>query len=135
MKSKTITLFLVSFFALSSCEEALECAFGLDPEINENSVAPAQLDQEYFQIITGEVDNDPNDNAYDYFFEIYGDLPPGIDVLFFARRIELVGRPQEVGTFNFRVYLYVESFDNGFFDASPTCSDEVSKNFSLVVTE
>ncbi|ARV08838.1 hypothetical protein BTO05_03980 [Winogradskyella sp. PC-19] len=135
MKSKLYLPLLLSFFVLTSCEEFLECAFDIDPEINENTIASATLGEEYFQIITAEVDNAANDNAFDYFFEIYGDIPEGIDIIYFARRIEFIGRPLETGTFNFRVYLYVESFRDGYFDSSPTCSDDVSKDFSLVVVE
>ncbi|MFD1064271.1 hypothetical protein ACFQ1Q_13530 [Winogradskyella litorisediminis] len=137
MKSNYIKLVLLLLITVFSCDNALECAFGIDPEINENSVANAQLDQEYFQLITAEVDNAANDNAYDYFFRIEGDIPAGIDIFFYPREIEFSGRPIETGRFNFRVFLSVERFDfeTGFYDRSPTCSNEVSKNFTIEVFE
>ncbi|RNC87030.1 MAG: hypothetical protein ED556_06300 [Winogradskyella sp.] len=135
MKSKTTLFFLLTFFTLSSCDEALECVFGVNPEINESVISSGFLDEPYQQRITAEVDNDANDNSYDYFFEVFGDLPAGIEVLFFPREIRLIGRPEEAGSFDFTVYLSVESFQDGFFDASPTCDDVVSKDFTLFVNE
>jgi len=100
-------------------------------------VAQARLDQNYFQLITAEVDNAANDNAYDYFFRIEGDIPDGIDIFFFPREIEFSGVPSETGRFNFRIFLSVErfDFDTGLYDRSPTCSNEISKNFALEVFE
>ena len=137
MKSKYIKLILFFFISFYSCDNALECALGIEPEINENSVAQARLDQNYFQLITAEVNNDANDNAYDYFFRIEGDIPEGIDIFFFPREIEFSGVPREVGRFNFRIYLSVErfNFDTGFYERSQTCSNEISKNFALEVFE
>ncbi|WP_295833343.1 hypothetical protein [uncultured Winogradskyella sp.] len=137
MKSNYIKLLLLLFISFYSCDNALECAFGIEPEINENSVAPALLDQNYFQLITAEVDNAANDNAYDYFFRIEGDIPDGIDIFFFPREIEFSGVPSETGRFNFRIFLSVErfDFDTGLYDRSPTCSNEISKNFALEVFE
>lgn len=137
MKSKYTILLLLFFVSFYSCDNALECAFGVEPEINENSVAPAQLGENYFQLITAEVDNAANDDAFDYFFRIEGDIPNGIDILFFPREIEFSGVPTETGRFNFRIFLSVERFDfnTGLYERSPTCSDEVSKNFTLDVFE
>lgn len=137
MKSKNYLFIFLSFFLFTSCDDALECAFGVNPEINENSIEPAVLDQDYFALITAEVDNAANDNAFDYFFAIEGDLPQGINVFFNFRQIEIYGRPQETGRFNFRVYLSVGRFDpdTGFYDNDPTCNSEVSKGFTLEVFE
>lgn len=135
MKTTHIFSVLAAFLLLVSCEDALECLFGIRPEINETAITTAFLDEPYEQRITAEVDNDPNDNAYDYFFEVYGDLPAGIDLLFFAREIRIVGTPEEAGNFDFTVFLWVERFEDGFYDTSPTCGDEVSRDFTLVVNE
>lgn len=135
MKSKSTFLLLFAFLMLLSCDEALECVFGLEPEINETTIASATLNENYFQRITAEVDNAANDNSFDYFFDIIGDLPIGIDVVFFPRRIELIGVPEEAGAFEFTVFLAVERFENGFLDTSPTCSDDVRTDFTLFVNE
>ena len=137
MTSKNYLFIFLSFFLLTSCDDALECVFGINPEIKQNSVPVAILDENYFAAISAEVDNQPNDNAYDYFFRIEGDLPAGIDVFFNFRQVEFFGRPQETGRFNFRVFLSVERFnpDTGFYERDPTCVDEVSKRFTLEVFE
>ncbi|WP_296344801.1 hypothetical protein [Winogradskyella sp.] len=43
--------------------------------------------------------------------------------------------PEELGAFEFTVFLYVERFEDGFYDSSPTCKDEVSQDFTLFVNE
>ncbi len=133
MKTLRILPFIFLFMSLFSCEDALECALGRRPEINEKIISTAVVGEPYLQRITAEVNNEPNDNAYDYFFEVYGDLPEGIDILFFARELRIVGTPEEAGDFTFTVYLWVERFEDGFYDTSPTCGDEVSKDFTLIV--
>ena len=137
MASKHYLSLFVLFFLFLSCDDALECAFGVNPEINENFIPTASLDEDYFTLITAEVDNAANDNAYDYFFDVVGDLPDGINLYFEYRRIEIYGRPQETGRFNFRVFLSVGLFDpnTGFYDDDPTCSSEVNKGFTLEVVE
>lgn len=137
MKSNQITLVFLLFISLVSCDNALECAFGLEPEINEDILDSARLDQNYFDLITAEIDNAANDNDYDYFFRVEGDIPPGIDIIFFPREIEFSGVPTQTGRFNFRVYLSVDrfDFDTNSYDRSPTCSDEISKNFFIDVFE
>ena len=132
---KRTLLICFSFFVLFSCDEVFECILGLEPEINETSIAQANINEPYLQAITGEVTNEPFDNDYDYFFEVVGEHPEGIEILYFYRRIELVGTPLEAGRFNFTVYLSVESFEDGFVDPSPTCNDEVSRTYTLLVND
>lgn len=137
MTSKLRTLFPILILAITliSCDEALECTFGLNPKFKETRIATATIDRPYREFISAEVTNDSNDDSYDYFFEIIGDLPAGIDVVFLSRRIEFIGTPQEIGTFDFTVFLYVERFEDGFLDTSPTCKDEVSRDFSITVLD
>ena len=136
MKTSHLLLLFFSFFFLLSCEDALECLFGINPEINETSVASATLDQEYFQRITAEIDNEVNDDAYFYYFDVFGELPLGIEVLYFPREIQLVGVPEETGEFGFSVYLTIEGYDDGFeYDPNPTCADGTNRAFTLVVNE
>jgi hypothetical protein len=94
-----------------------------------------KLNLPYNQVITAEVKNDAFDDAYDYFFDVVGDLPQGLEIIYFYRRIEIVGTPLETGRFNFTVYLSVELFEDGYVDPSPTCSDEVSRTFTLLISE
>jgi len=93
MKIKQLPFIVFSIFFLLSCEDAFECLIGRNPEINEAVVADAQLGQEYFQRITAEIDNEVNDDDYFYYFEVFGELPIGIDIIYFRREIQLVGVP------------------------------------------
>jgi hypothetical protein len=132
---KRTLIIVIGFLTFLSCDEVFECVLGLEPEINETNIEQGFVDEPYFDTISAEIKNEPFDNAYDYYFEVVGDLPEGIDVLFFYRRIELSGIPLEAGRFNFTVYLTVETMEDGFIDTSPTCKDEVSRNFTLQVNE
>ena len=135
MKSKFTFLLPLIAFTLLSCDEELECLFGLEPEINEKSISSAVVNQQYFDRITAEVDNAVNDDSFDYFFTITGDIPEGIDVISFPRSIEFIGVPEETGFFDFTVFLAVEKIKNGRLDSSPTCEDTARTDFTLFVAE
>jgi len=136
MKIKQLPFIVFSIFFLLSCEDAFECLIGRNPEINEAVVADAQLGQEYFQRITAEIDNEVNDDDYFYYFEVFGELPIGIDIIYFRREIQLVGVPEESGQFNFSVYLTIDGSDDGFnYDPDPTCANGTSRAYTLLVTE
>ena len=135
MKSKITFLLPLIVFTFLSCDEELECLFGLKPEINTKTISSAIVNQEYFDRITAEVDNAVNDDSFDYFFTITGDIPEGIDVIFFPRSIEFRGAPEETGSFDFTVFLAVEKIEDGRLDSSPTCVDSVSTDFTLFVAD
>ncbi len=137
---KSIQLFrygFLAFFALvfSSCDEVYECVFNINPEIHQRQLLVGVVGERYEDRITAEVRNDVNDNAYDYFFDIIGELPPGIFVDFNRRSVEIFGIPEEAGNYRFQVELFVERFDYDGFDGSPTCSESTIREFTLQVLD
>ena len=71
------------------------------------------LNQEYDGIINVSIRNEPYDDSYDYTFELFGDLPPGMTTENHGRQIRLVGTPTMSGEYNFKIRVKVEDGRNG----------------------
>ncbi|MEM9076611.1 MAG: hypothetical protein AAGC43_06205 [Bacteroidota bacterium] len=137
---KSIRLFTIcvigSFaFLFSGCDEIFECVFNINPEINERQLLVGVVGERYRERITAQINNEVNDNDYDYFFDVIGDLPPGIFVDFNRRSVDIFGIPEESGDYRFQVELFVERFDINGFDGSPTCSESTVREFTLQVLD
>ncbi|WP_396589687.1 hypothetical protein [Allomuricauda sp. R78024] len=133
---RTIGIFAViaaSFFY--GCDEIYECIFNIEPEIHNKQLLIGFVGERYSDIVTAEISNEVNDNDYDYFFDIIGELPPGIFYDINRRSVEFFGTPEDTGTYRFRVELFVESYDFDGFDGSPTCSDSTVREFTIQVVE
>lgn len=133
---RTIGIFLVitaSFFY--GCDEIYECIFNIEPEIHDKQLLIGIVGERYQDFITAEISNEVNDNDYDYFFDVLGELPPGIFYGENRRSIEFYGTPEAAGVYRFRVELFVESYDYDGFDSSPTCSESTIRDFTLQVLE
>lgn len=138
MKPKNITtIILVAALALfmQGCDEIYECVFNINPEIHDRPLELGLVGEQYYGIITAEISNEVNDNDYDYDFEVFGELPPGIFFDINRRSIEFFGVPEERGTYRFSVELFVESYDYYGYDGSPTCSDSTVRDFTIQVVD
>lgn len=136
-KSKrTLGIFLaVIISSFYGCDEIYECVFNVNPEIHNKQLLVGFVDERYYDIVTAEVSNDVFDNDYDYFFDIIGELPPGIFFDINRRSVEFYGFPEETGTYRFTVELSVESYDYEGYDRSPTCSEYTSRDFTIQVVQ
>jgi len=124
------------FLLLLSCNDLLECIIQIDPEIDQTSIKTAVVDQPYSQIISAHVKNDPADDFYEYFFDVYGSLPDGMNIEYNFRSIEIYGIPQQSGSFRFTVEVRIGAYDDGNdFDPDPTCSGVAERTFTLRVEE
>ncbi|RNC89878.1 MAG: hypothetical protein ED555_10530 [Allomuricauda sp.] len=134
-KLKNFTLFALMgmLFLLQGCDEIAECVFGINPEIHDKRLAVAFVGEPYEDIITAEVSNEVFDNDYIYNFDVFGDLPPGLRFDFDRRAVVVYGIPEEEGTYSFTVELFVENFDEGGYDGSPTCNESTERQFLLRV--
>ncbi|NKI32524.1 hypothetical protein [Croceivirga thetidis] len=128
----SLSLVILAFF-FNGCDEISECVFGVNPEIHDRRLSMGVVGEQYYDVITAEVKNAVFDNSYDYFFDVLGELPPGVYFDIDRRSIELYGTPQEAGTYYFSVELFVETFDEDGFDGSPTCKEYVERQFSIRV--
>ena len=128
---------LIFFFLFFGCEDIIECIFNKRPEIPNKSFEVGYVNNYYYQEFTSEIKNEPQDNNYDYFYEIYGNLPGGLEMYTNYRTLSIEGIPLTSGAFTFSVYLYVDApeyydEDSGSYEDS-LCSKSTSKEFSIIV--
>ena len=119
-----------------TCDNAWDCLLNINPEINEKTIQPALKGVPYSQLITADITNDPLDEFYEFFFEVIGPLPQGLDIHFNNRSIEIYGVPEETGIYRLTVTVDIGSYDNGDdFDPNPTCNGFIQRTFVLNVLE
>ena len=111
---------LMFLFALtllfSSCEEivnevlgeAVDCVFPHKPELKAE-LSDGKVGEPYSGLITAWIKNSPNEDSFDYGFDLMGSLPEGVQYTIFDRNIRFSGKPEESGTFRFSVT--VETYD------------------------
>lgn len=130
-------LFVLVFVLCLSCENILECIINRSPEIPDTSFDVGNVNGYYYQELTSEIKNEPRDDAYDYSYEIYGNLPDGLEMFANHRTLSIEGMPQASGTFTFTIYLYVDppeyyDEDSGKYEDA-LCSRSTSKKFSIII--
>lgn len=126
----------LAFFSILSCDDILECIVNVNPEINETSLEPGRINEPYYDRITAEINNEVADDFYEYFFEVVGDLPTGIEIEYRFREIRFYGIPEETGDFRLLVTLTIGAYDDGDeFDPNPTCDAQVEQVFWLRIRE
>jgi hypothetical protein len=108
---------LLTFLSLISCQDILECIINRHPELSNQPLASAQVDQLYSETITAQIKNEPLDDNYDYYFSIDGELPSGIEYYIEYRAIILEGIPLVSGSYSFKVMLSAEQS----YNYSDTC--------------
>lgn len=125
------------FFIVTGCQDLLECVINRKPILSDNTLGPAFVNQEYFEEINAEIQNEPRDNDYFYFFDVIGDLPPGIDVLFDYRDVIIEGVPLERGRYRFTIRLDAEQADNycenDLNDCDGLCEESTARTYILTV--
>lgn len=133
---KNILVVLVFVLCLS-CENILDCIINRSPEIPDKSFDVGNVNGYYYQELTSEIKNEPRDDAYNYAYEIHGNLPDGLEMKANHRTLSIEGMPQASGTFTFTIYLYVdppEYYDeeSGEYEDA-LCSTSTSKKFSIII--
>ncbi|TBN04406.1 hypothetical protein EYD45_07245 [Hyunsoonleella flava] len=128
---------LALFFLATGCQDVLECVINRKPILSDNRLGTAFVNQDYFELITAEIQNEPRDNDYFYFFSVIGDLPRGIDVYFDYRDVIIEGRPLERGRYRFTIRLDVEQADNycenNLNDCDGLCEESTARTYILTV--
>jgi hypothetical protein len=140
MKQLTNFLFFVSFLCIYSCEDIFECIINRRPELANKTLAIAHVDQFYSEVITADIKNEPYDDGYDYYFNIEGQLPRGIEYYIEYRKVILEGIPLVSGNYNFKVRLsvvqianYNDECESRFNDCDGLCEKSTSKEYTLLV--
>ncbi|WP_406683619.1 hypothetical protein N1F78_13135 [Seonamhaeicola sp. MEBiC1930] len=129
-----------SFFLFTGCEDVLECIINIRPELENKSLVHGHVDEFYFESISAEIKNEPNDNVYDYYFSVSGNIPEGIELFYDYREVVFEGIPKETGRFTLRVSLtaeaiveyYYDEFGNEYYH-DPLCSNNTSRVYTLVI--
>lgn len=131
---------LLAIVSLYSCQDVLECIINRHPELSNDSLSSAQVNQFYSETITAQIKNEPSDDSYNYYFSIDGALPRGIDYYIDYRNIIIEGTPLVSGTYNFTVmlsveqaYNYAEDCENSLNDCDGLCEESTSKAYKIVV--
>ena len=140
MEKVLTLLLLLTFLSFFSCQDALECIINKHPELSNQPLANAQVDQLYSETITAQIKNEPSDDNYNYYFSIEGALPSGMEFFIDYRTIIIEGTPLVSGTYKFTVRLTVEQADNYSDDCENTlndcdglCGDTTSQVYTLIV--
>ena len=84
-------------FVIFGCEDGLNCIIPKEPELPNKSFPIASTETYYYADLRAEINNEPRDDDYDYFFEIEG-LPLGLDYFVNYRTISIEGTPELTGT-------------------------------------
>ncbi len=121
----------------SGCEDFFGCVVNKRPEIHDATFRNGTIGVYYYQEVTTEIKNEPRDNDYDYFYEVYGDLPNGIQMFPNYRTVSFEGTPEVEGTFTFTLVLYVDpplkyDDDSGQYE-EVMCSESTSKDFTITI--
>lgn len=130
-------MLLFSVLAFSSCEDIIDCIFNVSPELPNKDLQVGYLNDFYSDEIKAEINNEPRDDDYAYYFDIYGDLPQGLEVFYDFRTVIIEGTPQESGVYNFTIALsvdppvYYDYETDEYYD--PLCSDSTSRGYSITI--
>ncbi|MUU76895.1 hypothetical protein [Winogradskyella endarachnes] len=120
-----------------SCDTIVDCIINKRPEIPNKSFTVGNIGYYYQDDITAEIKNEPNDNYYDYYFDVYGNLPDGLDLYTDYRTLSIEGVPETSGSFTFTIQLYVdppEYYDEDSQEWEDNlCSHSTSKEFTILI--
>ena len=132
---KPIRLSLVIILLLAfGCEDPLSCIIPREPELPNKTFPNATVDIFYSESLDAEINNEPRDNDYDYYYEVRG-LPEGLEAYADFRTLTIEGTPIEAGTFRIKVYLDVDGPFRDFpqDDTPLLCSYTTSKSYLIIV--
>ncbi|SCY15244.1 hypothetical protein SAMN05192588_1402 [Nonlabens sp. Hel1_33_55] len=135
-------LYLLSFlflaFSFSACDPLTDCIIPTRPELPNSIFNTAVAGQYYEHSFRAQVDNEPRDDSYFYYFTVNG-LPRGMDYEWEGRRLFIFGSPLDRGDFRINVFLTVEPVfftddDGGILEDGDTlCEDSTSRDYTLSV--
>ena len=122
-------LFCLLFFG---CEDGLNCIIPKEPELPNKSFPIASTESYYYADLRAEINNEPRDDDYDYFFEIEG-LPLGLDYFVNYRTISIEGSPELTGTYDITVYVDVDGPFRDEEEPTVLCDYSAQKTYTLIV--
>ncbi len=133
MKKRLPLLFCLPFLLLFGCDDFLECITNKRPQIHDTTFRRGEVGIYYYAEVTTEIKNETRDNDYGYFYELYGELPVGLEMFVNYRTVSFEGTPEISGRYTFTLGLYVEPPIDGDGVEEVMCSDYTSKDFSIYI--
>lgn len=132
MKSFYILPLLFCLLFLS-CDDPLSCLIPREPELSNKSFPIASTESYYYTDLRAEINNEPRDDDYDYYFEVSG-LPLGMHYFVNYRTISIEGTPEITGTFDITIYLDVDGpFRDYGEEPDLLCDYSTQKTYTLIV--
>ncbi|ARN71640.1 MAG: hypothetical protein VX550_02340 [Bacteroidota bacterium] len=131
---KKLLLILILAITTVSCNIINDCdIWGAKPQLNDTKLSTGIVDSYYEDSLNAEIDNNPNDNGYYYYFTVHH-LPAGMDYEVYGRELVLFGTPSQPGRYSIEVELYVEpEFWDESYEGDGLCTDTTSKYYSLEI--
>lgn len=137
----TLLVFVSSVFLLFGCAELFDCVASARPDIHSKNLNIGTVGNTYTDFIDSDITNETDDDAYDYFYSVSGNLPPGLNYHQQGRKLFFTGYPSQAGSFTFEVRLTVDPPDyydpnQGLFeDGNRICfgNDTTSKEFTIII--
>ncbi|MEL0457527.1 hypothetical protein WJN01_14905 [Flavobacteriaceae bacterium SZ-1-7] len=116
-----VLIFAVNF-SLLNCEGALNCLTGLKPpELPTKQLMPGYFEKNYYDTLVPYVPQNPDAQGYNWYFELEGQLPEGIEVYLDAEKIVFEGIPKQTGIFELKIFLDVDPINGvGLCDSART---------------
>jgi len=131
-----------SFYVLSlffcllffSCDDPINCIIPKEPELPNKSFPIASTQSYYYTDLRAEINNEPRDEDYDYYFEVDG-LPLGMGYFVNFRTISIEGTPEIIGTYDIIIYVDVDGPFREDVDgnADVLCNYSTQKTYTLIV--
>jgi hypothetical protein len=133
MKSKIIFwIFFIGLF--SACDDlinsAIQCTIK-DVRLESKNLRIGAIGRNYYETISANVKNDPNDDYYRYSFYLTGKLQKGLQYYSEGNKFTITGVPEEAGTINFQLTVEVtlDEEELGF------CTETGKSAYTLTVNE
>ena len=140
MKQSILIILLFSFFSFNSCENVVDCIINVRPVLSDKKLAIGGVNQYYSEIISAQIKNEPQDDAYDYYFDVRGEIPDGLEVIIDYRDVYIEGMPTKAGRYTFTVYLDVDALNEYYYDENGNerfddslCTDNTSKTYTIAI--
>jgi len=136
-----VLFFISSAFLLFGCAELFDCVASARPDIHSKNLNIGTFGTSYNDFIDSDITNETNDNAYDYFYAVSGNFPPGMTYNEQGRKLFFNGYPTQTGSYTFTVRLTVDppyyyDQNQGFYeDGNRICfgNDTTTKEFTIVI--
>lgn len=134
MQTYRFILVFTCFALFLSCEDALSCIFPREPELDDKEFPIGSIENYYYVELNAEINNEPRDQDYDYYFEVEG-LPLGLDYFVNFKTISIEGTPELTGTFDVTIVVTVDGPFRPIFNEQPKilCNYSISKTYILII--